>query len=122
MSDYAPIAAIATAPGRGGIGAVRVSGGNLSPLMLRLFKRVLTPRHAHYLPFTMETGEVLDEGIAIFFQGPNSYTGEDVLELQGHGGPAVLRRGWARSPVRIRHLLCGGKESLAQLAANRRDD
>lgn len=92
MSDYAPIAAIATAPGRGGIGVVRVSGRNLSPLILRLFKRVLIPRHAHYLPFTLETGEVLDEGIAIFFQGPNSYTGEDVLELQGHGGPAVLRR------------------------------
>lgn len=92
MSDYAPIAAIATAPGRGGIGVVRVSGNDLSPLMLGLFKRLLTPRHAHYLPFATETGEVLDEGLAIFFKAPNSYTGEDVLELQGHGGPAVLRR------------------------------
>ncbi|MGY6272602.1 tRNA uridine-5-carboxymethylaminomethyl(34) synthesis GTPase MnmE [Achromobacter denitrificans] len=92
MSAYAPIAAIATAPGRGGIGVVRVSGADLSGLARRLFQRDLTPRHAHYLPFKSESGELLDEGIAIYFRGPHSYTGEDVLELQGHGGPAVLRR------------------------------
>jgi len=92
MSAYAPIAAIATAPGRGGIGVVRVSGGDLSALVRRLFQRELTPRHAHYLPFKAESGELLDEGIAIYFRAPHSYTGEDVLELQGHGGPAVLRR------------------------------
>jgi len=91
-STHAPIAAIATAPGRGGIGVVRVSGPDLSTLARRLFGRELTPRHAHYLPFTADTGEALDEGIALYFRAPQSYTGEDVLELQGHGGPAVLRR------------------------------
>ena len=92
MSAYAPIAAIATAPGRGGIGVVRISGADLSGLVRRLFQRDLTSRHAHYLPFKTVDGELLDEGIAIYFRGPHSYTGEDVLELQGHGGPAVLRR------------------------------
>ncbi len=92
MSAYAPIAAIATAPGRGGIGVVRISGADLSGLVRRLFQRDLTPRHAHYLPFKTVEGELLDEGIAIYFRAPHSYTGEDVLELQGHGGPAVLRR------------------------------
>ncbi|CAP45353.1 tRNA uridine-5-carboxymethylaminomethyl(34) synthesis GTPase MnmE [Bordetella petrii] len=91
-STHVPIAAIATAPGRGGIGVVRISGPDLSALARRLFGRELTPRHAHYLPFTAETGEHLDEGIALYFRAPQSYTGEDVLELQGHGGPAVLRR------------------------------
>ena len=91
-STHVPIAAIATAPGRGGIGVVRISGPDLSALARRLFGRELTPRHAHYLPFTGETGEHLDEGIALYFRAPQSYTGEDVLELQGHGGPAVLRR------------------------------
>lgn len=92
MSAYAPIAAIATAPGRGGIGVVRISGADLSELVRRLFQRDLTPRHAHYLPFKTVDGELMDEGIAIYFRAPHSYTGEDVLELQGHGGPAVLRR------------------------------
>ncbi|ARP92375.1 tRNA uridine-5-carboxymethylaminomethyl(34) synthesis GTPase MnmE [Bordetella genomosp. 9] len=87
-----PIAAIATAPGRGGVGIVRVSGAQLSNLVRRLFQRELTPRHAHLLPFKTADGEVLDEGIVLFFPAPHSYTGEDVLELQGHGGPAVLRR------------------------------
>ncbi len=87
-----PIAAIATAPGRGGVGIVRVSGASLSILVRRLFQRELTARHAHLLPFQTAEGEVLDEGIALFFPAPHSYTGEDVLELQGHGGPAVLRR------------------------------
>jgi len=96
MSDAVPIAAIATAPGRGGIGVVRVSGPDLVPLAMRLFGRALTPRHAHYLPFTADNGEVLDQGIALYFRAPHSYTGEDVLELQGHGGPAVLRRLLAR--------------------------
>ena len=92
MSVHAPIAAIATAPGRGGIGVVRVSGADLSGLVRKLFQRDLTPRHAHYLPFKSMDGELLDEGIALYFRAPHSYTGEDVLELQGHGGPAVLRR------------------------------
>jgi len=92
LSIQTPIVAIATAPGRGGIGVVRVSGPNLSALVHVLFGRELKPRHAHYLPFRADNGEQLDEGIALYFQAPNSYTGEDVLELQGHGGPAVLRR------------------------------
>jgi len=91
-----PIAAIATAPGRGGIGVVRVSGGGLAPFVQALLGRPLQPRHAHYLPFRDADGEALDEGIALYFPAPHSYTGEDVLELQGHGGPAVLRRVLAR--------------------------
>ena len=87
-----PIVAIATAPGRGGIGVVRISGRDLGELIGRLFSSPLTPRHAHYLPFNDADGNAIDAGIALFFKGPNSYTGEDVLELQGHGGPAVLRR------------------------------
>ncbi len=71
---------------------MRISGADLSGLARRLFQRDLTPRHAHYLPFKSTEGELLDEGLAIYFQAPHSYTGEDVLELQGHGGPAVLRR------------------------------
>ena len=87
-----PVAAIATAPGRGGIGVVRVSGPALQPLVDALFGRTLTPRHAHLLPFSAADGTVIDEGLALFFPAPHSYTGEDVLELQGHGGPAVLKR------------------------------
>lgn len=87
-----PIVAIATASGRGGIGVVRVSAKDLSSYVNEFFGRELTPRHAHYLPFNDANGEAIDEGIALYFKGPNSYTGEDVLELQGHGGPAVLKR------------------------------
>lgn len=87
-----PIVAIATAPGRGGIGIVRVSGPQLEPLITKLFNTALTPRHAHYLPFNDAEGQAIDEGLALYFKGPHSYTGEDVLELQGHGGPAVLKR------------------------------
>lgn len=92
LRSHEPIAAIATAPGRGGIGVVRVSGNNLEPLLARLFTVPLKARHAHYLPFNDAHGHAIDAGIALFFKGPNSYTGEDILELQGHGGPAVLRR------------------------------
>jgi len=87
-----PIAAIATAPGRGGIGVVRVSGPDLGELAARLFGAPLQPRHAHYLPFNDAQGRPIDAGIALYFKAPHSYTGEDVIELQGHGGPAVLRR------------------------------
>ncbi|NLB48900.1 MAG: tRNA uridine-5-carboxymethylaminomethyl(34) synthesis GTPase MnmE [Erysipelotrichia bacterium] len=87
-----PIVAIATAPGRGGIGVVRVSAKDLSSYIQEFFGRDLTPRHAYYVPFNNAEGEAIDEGIALYFKGPNSYTGEDVLELQGHGGPAVLKR------------------------------
>jgi tRNA modification GTPase len=87
-----PIVAIATAPGRGGIGVVRVSGPQLGPFILKLLSRQLTPRHAHYLPFLDENALPIDHGIALYFQAPHSYTGEDILELQGHGGPAVMQQ------------------------------
>lgn len=87
-----PIVAIATAPGRGGIGVVRVSAKDLSVYIKAFFGRELKPRHAYYIPFNDAKGKAIDEGIALYFKGPNSYTGEDVLELQGHGGPAVLKR------------------------------
>ncbi|XLZ69067.1 tRNA uridine-5-carboxymethylaminomethyl(34) synthesis GTPase MnmE [Massilia sp. SR12] len=90
--DSSPIAAIATAPGRGGIGVVRASGKNLQALAQALFNGAeLKPRHATYIPFTQADGSIIDQGIAIYFKGPHSYTGEDVLELQGHGGPIVLQ-------------------------------
>ncbi|CAM5191442.1 tRNA modification GTPase MnmE OS=Castellaniella defragrans OX=75697 GN=mnmE PE=3 SV=1 [Castellaniella defragrans] len=91
-SSSDPIIAIATAPGRGGIGVIRVSGPDLGEWARAWCGQALQPRHAHFLPFRSVNGEVLDEGLALFFPGPHSYTGEDVLELQGHGGPAVLRR------------------------------
>jgi len=90
--DNYPIAAIATAPGRGGIGIVRISGADLKPFIHDFFQRTLQPRHAHFLPFNDANQIAIDEGIALYFPGPQSYTGEDILELQGHGGPAVLRR------------------------------
>ncbi|MDO8344081.1 MAG: tRNA uridine-5-carboxymethylaminomethyl(34) synthesis GTPase MnmE [Cellvibrio sp.] len=84
------IAAIATATGRGGVGIVRVSGPKATLVAEQLLKLKLQPRHAHYCDFSSSSGDVLDQGIALFFPGPNSFTGEDVLELQGHGGPVIL--------------------------------
>lgn len=84
------IAAIATATGRGGVGIVRVSGPRARVVAEHLLKIQLQPRHAHYCDFKNGSGDVLDQGIALFFPGPNSFTGEDVLELQGHGGPVIL--------------------------------
>ncbi|EIK51617.1 tRNA modification GTPase TrmE [Stutzerimonas stutzeri TS44] len=84
------IAAVATAPGRGGVGIVRVSGPRARALAITLSGREPTPRHAHYGLFHANDGEVIDEGLLLFFPGPHSFTGEDVLELQGHGGPVVL--------------------------------
>jgi tRNA modification GTPase len=92
QGEHDSIAAIATAPGRGGIGVIRVSGPSLGPFILSLLGQSLTPRHAFYLPFKSAQGIPIDHGIALFFEGPHSYTGEDVLELQGHGGPAVMRQ------------------------------
>ncbi|MFC0135706.1 tRNA uridine-5-carboxymethylaminomethyl(34) synthesis GTPase MnmE [Massilia eurypsychrophila] len=95
--DSSPIAAIATAPGRGGIGVVRASGKDLAPLLAALFPHTaLKPRHATYIDFKAADGAVIDQGLAILFNGPHSYTGEDVLELQGHGGPVVLQMLLAR--------------------------
>ncbi len=85
------IAAVATAPGRGGVGIVRVSGGDLRPFARALTGREPKPRHAGFVRFLDADGQCLDEGILLYFPGPGSFTGEDVLELQGHGGPVVLR-------------------------------
>src|SRR5215471_12264935 len=86
------IVAVATAPGRSGIGVVRLSGSGLEEVTRRLVGQRLQPRRATLADFREENGEVIDRGIALFFAAPQSYTGEDVLELQGHGGPVVLRR------------------------------
>jgi len=86
-----PIAAVATAAGRGAVGIVRASGPDLGPLVQALFGRALAPRAATLLPFTAADGSVLDRGLAIHFPAPHSYTGEDVLELQAHGGPVLLQ-------------------------------
>ncbi|WP_110685642.1 tRNA uridine-5-carboxymethylaminomethyl(34) synthesis GTPase MnmE [Salinicola aestuarinus] len=83
------IAALATPPGRGGVGIVRVSGPAASTLAGDFLGYAPTPRYAHYGEFRGETS-VIDEGIALYFPGPNSFTGEDVLELQGHGGPVLM--------------------------------
>jgi len=84
------IAAVATAQGRGGVGIVRVSGPLVQHIALAISGRQLQPRYAHYGPFQGAEGDVLDQGLALYFPGPHSFTGEDVLELQGHGGPVVL--------------------------------
>ncbi len=96
--DSSPIAAIATAPGRGGIGVVRLSGKDLTPIIQALFGAAVTlqPRYATYLPFTDAGGDLIDQGLALYFKAPHSYTGEDVLELHGHGGPVVLQMLLAR--------------------------
>ncbi|HYP82816.1 tRNA uridine-5-carboxymethylaminomethyl(34) synthesis GTPase MnmE [Variovorax sp.] len=86
-----PIVALATAPGRGAVGIVRVSGANLGPLVRALCGRALRPREATYLPFLDASGQPLDRGLAIYFPAPHSFTGEDVLELQAHGGPVLLQ-------------------------------
>jgi tRNA modification GTPase len=84
------ITALATPPGRGGIGVVRVSGPLSSQVALTILGKLPQPRKAEYLPFKDESGETNDIGLAIYFEGPHSFTGEDVLELQGHGGPVVM--------------------------------
>ncbi|MFN7849036.1 MAG: tRNA uridine-5-carboxymethylaminomethyl(34) synthesis GTPase MnmE, partial [Burkholderiales bacterium] len=85
------IIAIATAPGRGGVGVVRVSGPTLGWLVQAWFGRDLVARQATYLPVLAADGQTLDQGLALYFPAPHSYTGEDVLELQAHGGPVVLQ-------------------------------
>ena len=90
MTHQDTIVAQATAPGRGSVGIVRVSGPKARLIAKTLVHQELTPRHAHFLPFFDQKGQTIDEGLALFFPGPNSFTGEDVLELQGHGGPVIL--------------------------------
>lgn len=84
------ITALSTAPGRGGIAIVRVSGPLVKKLTSEILGRDLHPREATLTPFLDEKGEAIDEGIALFFPHPHSFTGEDILELHGHGGPVVV--------------------------------
>lgn len=95
-SDADIIAAVATPPGQGGIGIVRVSGPLLSEFIVKIVGKPLVPRVATLSRFLGDHGQTLDEGVAIFFPRPHSYTGEDVLELHGHGGVAVLNMLLAR--------------------------
>ena len=86
------IAVIATAPARGGVGIVRISGPDAPCIAQAVLGRLPQPRYAHFGDFVDGSGQLLDQGIALLFKAPNSFTGEDVLELQGHGGPVVLNR------------------------------
>ncbi len=84
------IAAIATAPGKGGVGIVRLSGPLAAEIGEKISGVLPSPRYADYRPLANQSGEVLEHGIVIYFKAPHSYTGEDVVEIQGHGGPVVL--------------------------------
>lgn len=90
MKNSDIIAAIATPPGKGGIGIIRISGNNLEPIAKALLGKLPPPRYAQINNFLDNNQEIIDQGIALYFPAPYSYTGEDVLELQGHGGPAVI--------------------------------
>jgi tRNA modification GTPase len=90
--DTDTIAAQATPPGKGGVGIVRISGPNALSIATTICqnKSPLRPRYAHFARFHNAQGIVMDEGLVLYFPGPNSFTGEDVIELQGHGGPVVM--------------------------------
>ncbi len=91
INSHETIAAIATPPGRGGVGIVRVSGEKSLVIAQAILQRTPKPRFAHYGSFYGGDDQILDQGIALFFPNPHSFTGEDILELQGHGGPVVLQ-------------------------------
>ena len=88
--DSETIVALATPRGRGGVAVIRISGSNIQRVSTQLLGRIPKKRYAEYLSFLSEDGSVIDEGLALYFPAPNSFTGEDVLELQGHGGPVVV--------------------------------
>ena len=92
MSQHDTIAAIATAPGHGGIGIIRISGEKVQHIARAVLNTLPAPRYACYANFCDHKAEVIDQGIALYFAKPDSFTGEDVIELQGHGGPVVLDR------------------------------
>src|SRR5690625_531211 len=131
MQKNDPIIAIATAAGRAGIGVIRLSGPKLSNFIEQFFGQALTPRYAHYRQFLDADGNSIDSGISLYFKGPNSYTREDVLELRGHGGAAVLKRVLQRclevgQSIKLRHAKPGevtqraflnGRLDLAQAEA-----
>ena len=121
------IAAVATAPGAGGIGIVRLSGADAAAIAQTLASVELQPRHAHYVAMRDARGDLIDRGLALWFPGPHSFTGEDVVELQIHGAPVVLARLLARCiELGARHARAGefseraflnGKIDLAQAEA-----
>jgi len=90
MTRQLPIIAVASAPGKAGVGVVRISGKNLTPIIQALFQKALSPRQANLLTLRDSKGQAIDQLIAIYFSAPASFTGEDVLELQCHGGPQLL--------------------------------
>jgi tRNA modification GTPase len=96
LSTGQTIVAIASGAAAGGVGMLRVSGPRSLQIAVDLGCPMLQPRHAHYARFRDAGGEVIDDGIALYFPGPRSFTGEDVVELQGHGSPVVLRQLLAR--------------------------
>ena len=110
-----PIVAIDTAPGRGAVGMVRVSGRGLQDLVLALCGRGLKPREATYTPFLDASGQAIDHGLALYFVAPHSFTGEEVLELQAHGGPVVLQLLLARCLQAGAEPGPGGAPRLAHL-------
>ncbi|MDR0776229.1 MAG: tRNA uridine-5-carboxymethylaminomethyl(34) synthesis GTPase MnmE [Azonexus sp.] len=121
------IAAIATAPGRGGVGVIRISGSALLPFALALCGKTPKPRYATLAEFRAADGSAIDSGLLLYFPNPHSFTGEDVLELQGHGGPVVLQMLLARcldlgarlaEPGEFsRRAFLNGKMDLAQAEA-----
>jgi tRNA modification GTPase len=110
-----PIVAIATAPGRGAVGIVRISGRGLQALIELLCGRSLPPRQVIYTAFADHDGAALDHGLAIYFAAPQSFTGEDVLELQAHGGPVVLQLLLARCLSAAASPRADGSPTLARL-------
>ena len=91
-----PIAAVATPSGLGGVGVIRISGPDLNELCIAITGLELSPRRATRAVFRDARGQAIDDGLALYFRAPHSYTGEDVLELQGHGGPVVMQMLLAR--------------------------
>ena len=106
-----PIIAIATPPGRGAVGVVRISGKQLGPFVQQLVKRALKPRQSHLVTLHDAQGDTIDQVLAVFFPAPHSYTGEDVLELQGHGGAVVLN-------MLVSHCLFLAKDAPADQPAS----
>lgn len=128
IKDSGTIAAIATASGKGGVGVIRISGNNATAISKKILGNVPKTRYAVYQPFHGAQNKIIDEGIAIFFKGPASYTGEDVLELQCHGGivvmdmilDAVLKTGLARQAEAgefTERAFLNGKIDLSQAEA-----
>ena len=111
-----PIVAVATAPGRGAVGIVRASGRDLAVLIEAMCGRALVPRVATLLPFRAADGATLDRGLAIHFPAPHSYTGEDVLELQAHGGPVLLQLLLARCLEAMPNLRLAGPGEFTERA------